>query len=100
MAYPAGSLPLAGQIQDLSRSSNPFKSAAFAGGGSDLDLTDIANDCVPCATEFYCTVAGNLTARLAGDDQEQTYPVTVGQVLKGLFVLAKSSSTANGIFRQ
>jgi hypothetical protein len=94
VTYPVGSLPDAGY---LANQFIPFKSEAFTGGGSDLDLTDPANNVAPCASALYITGAGNLVARLAGDTTEQTYPVTVGQVLLGAYVLLKGSSTANCI---
>jgi len=108
MAFPVGALPDPGQISILQDVQCPFKSAAFTGGGSDLDLTDPTKLCVPCATEFVCTTTGNLVAVLAGDvgpapyssPVSHTYALTAGNVLKGIFVLAKGSSTANGIFRQ
>lgn len=100
MTYPAGPLPNAGQIADMAKTTRPAKSLVFVHGGSDVDFTDPANGFVPCATDFYCTVAGNLIAQLPGDSIPRTFPVTVGQVLTGLFTQVKGSSTADGIFRQ
>jgi hypothetical protein len=103
MTFPLGGLPDSGTISQAGVSV-PSKSVAFAGGGSDLDLTNLFGQ--KCAFEFYVTVAGNLVAALAGDvsaafvPTTQTYiAVTVGQVIKGAFVLLKSSSTCSGIAR-
>jgi hypothetical protein len=107
MTFPVGPLPNAGQTISLSQV-KPVKSVLFTHGGTDLDLTNTyANGGLDgCSAEFYCTVSGNLLASLVGDASVnpgaplvQTYPVTAGQVIYGLFVLAKSTSTANGIFR-
>lgn len=92
-------LPDAGSIQDLRHAVRPFKSVAFTHGGADLDLTDPANGLAPCATELYATSTGNLVARMAGDEIDQTYAVTSGQTLAGLFTVIRSSSTANCIAR-
>jgi hypothetical protein len=99
MAFPAGPLPTPSDTNAFAYVTAPIKSVAYAGSAA-LDLTDPANGLTPCSTEFYCTTAGNLVARLAGDSANRTYPVTVGQVLKGLFVLVDATSTAVGIFRQ
>ncbi len=96
MTAPAN-IPDIGTINDKKQTTRPFKSVAFTHGGSTLDLTTAL---VPCATEIFCTGTGNLTAQLAGDSSTQTYAVTAGTVLYGLFVYAASSSTADGIFRQ
>ena len=101
MAFPVGTLPGSQAVNSIAV---PYKSAApgtgFVGGGSDMDLTDPANKCTPCAFELYITVAGNIVAQLAGDSAPSTYPVTAGQVLQGAWVLIKSTSTANCIPRQ
>lgn len=107
MTFPVGALPNAGQVADLQRVVRPMKAVAFAGGGSDMDLTDQAtNKLGPCATEFLCTTSGNLVAAMAGDVKAdntyttQSYPLIAGDLLPGLFVIAKGTSTASGIFRQ
>jgi hypothetical protein len=97
MTYPVGPLPAAGQLNGLFV---PYKSKAFTHGSSDLDLTDPTNGLAPGAHELYCLGTGNIVARLAGDGAEQTYPVVAGTVLKGAFVLLKSTSTADCIARQ
>jgi len=99
MTFPAGPLPTISDQNALYLTQAPIKSLAYAGSAA-VDLTDPANKLNPCATEFYCTTSGNLVAQLAGDSGTQTYPVTIGQVLKGLFVNVSASSTAVGIFRQ
>lgn len=91
--------PSTSDIQALRTAARPFKSVAFTHGGSDLDLTDPANGVVPCATELYPTSTGNLVARMAGETTDQTYPVTVGVVLPGLFTIIRGSSTANCLAR-
>ena len=103
MAYPAGPLPTAGERAGFSQRVVPTKSVSFTGGGSDLDLTDPANGLNPCATEFYVTTAGTLVARLAGDSADRTYGsanLPVNTVVKGLFTVIRSTSTAAGIVRQ
>jgi len=94
MTYPVGGLPNAGY---LANQFIPYKSKAFTGGGSDMDLTDPVNGVTPCASALYITGVGNIVARLAGDSAEQTYPVAVGQVLLGAYTLLKGSSTASCI---
>ena len=95
MTYPANGLPSASELQLLGI---PVASGtAFTHGGSDMDLTTMSGN---CARSLYVTLTGNLVARLAGDAAEQTYPVTVGQVLLGAFVLLKSTSTADCIPRR
>jgi hypothetical protein len=99
MAFPVGYVPTMGDIHDLCFRTKPSKSVVCAAGAA-LDLTDPANGINPAATEFYCTTAGNFVAQLAGDSAMRTYPVTVGQVLSGIFVLTSATSTAAGILRQ
>jgi hypothetical protein len=65
-----------------------------------MDLTDPANGLNPCSSEFFVTTSGYLIARLAGDSAERTYAVTMGNILPGLFVLLKGTSTAAGIARR
>jgi hypothetical protein len=91
--------PPSADIQAIRHVVRPFKSVSFTHGGADLDLTDPANGLVPCATELYATSTGNIAARLAGESADETYAVTQGQVLAGLFVVLRSSSTANCIAR-
>ena len=99
MTYPVGGLPDQGFIAN--NFIVPFKSVVFTHGGSDMDLTDEAtNGLYPCARSLYITVSGNIVARLAGDTTERTYAVTAGQELAGIFVLLKSTSTADCIARQ
>ncbi len=100
MTFPAGPLPGPGQYNDLFQRIRPAKSVAFTHGTSDLDLTDPANGLTPAAIEFFATSTGNLVAQLAQDSSPQTYAVTAGVTYPGIWVLAKSTSTANGIFRQ
>jgi hypothetical protein len=96
MTFPVGSKPTG---QAVAAAAVPFKSVAFTGGGSDMDLTDPANGCTPCAFELYATATGTIVAQLAGDSSPQSYPVSQGQVLQGAFVLIKSTSS-NCIARQ
>jgi hypothetical protein len=104
MAFPAGSLPNPGEVADFCASRQaPSRTKLFTHGGADLDLTDPANGLRPCATEFIVTsTAGgtSLIAQLAGDSVPRTYTVAVGQVVKGLFVLIKGTSTCDGVARQ
>jgi hypothetical protein len=91
MTFPVGGLPNQGHLANLQV---PFKSASFTPGGVDMDLTDPANGCVPCARELRATSEGTLLAQLAGDSTYQTYYVMPGAVVLGAFVLIKSTSTA------
>lgn len=100
MSFPAGRLPNAGEIQDMSKIAVPFKSVVFTSGGSDFDCTDPNNGITPCSTEFLPTSTGNLIAQMVGDAAPKTMAVTAGTPVKGLFVLIKSTSTANGLVRQ
>ncbi len=105
MTFPAGPLPDYDQIVGSFR---PFASCAFTHGGTDLDLTLVSNGVAPCATEFICTATGNLAVVMAGDvgaapyssPTVRTYAMNAGDVLYGCFVLAKSTSTADGLFRK
>jgi len=72
MTFPAGPLPTISDQNALYLTQAPIKSLAYAGSAA-VDLTDPAN---------------------------KLNPVTIGQVLKGLFVNVSASSTAVGIFRQ
>lgn len=105
MTFPVGPLPSAGAISQAEIATR-FKSATFTHAGSDLDLTDPANGVAPCAFELWCVGTGNIVAVLAGDvtaagvPTARTYPVVAGTVLKGAFVLIKSTSTADCIARQ
>jgi hypothetical protein len=98
VTFPAGKLPNAGQIAQAA-AALPSASVVFTGGSTDLDLTNPTNGVAPCALDFVCTVAGVLTAQLALDSAPQSYPVAAGEILRGAWVLAKSTSTASGIFR-
>jgi len=90
--------PDLGLITELSHIESPHKSVVFTSGGSDLDLT--ATSAAGTASELYCTSTGSIIAVLAGDGTtNRTYPVTAGQVLKGVFTVIRSISTANCIAR-
>jgi hypothetical protein len=99
MTYPVGGLPTRIQAESFSNIDCPTKSVAFTHAGSDLDLTDPANGCTPCATSLYALGTGNLICRLSGDTSERTYPVVAGTQINGAFVLIKSTSTADCIAR-
>jgi hypothetical protein len=47
MTFPVRGLPSTDQIEDLRFARQPYKSAAFTSGGSEMDLTDPANGCTP-----------------------------------------------------
>lgn len=90
--------PDIGLINELAHRTLPTKSVAFTHGASDLDLT--ATSPSGCASELYCLGSGNIVAVLAGDGTtNQTYPVVAGTVLKGVFTVIRSTSTADCIVR-
>jgi hypothetical protein len=101
MAFPAGRLPNAGELQTMAMIQRPGKSVVFTHATSDLDLTDPANKLTPCATQFEVTAAGILIARLAGDTADRTYPTAaIGTIITGLFVVIRSTSTCDGLAQQ
>lgn len=90
--------PSVGLITELAHKTCPHKSVAFTHGGTDLDLT--ATTASGCAIELWATSTGNLVAVLAGDGTtNQTYAVVAGTVIKGVFTVIRSSSTADCIAR-